>query len=213
LVEVSQVTKFRETVLALLKNYGQIRGPVHFHQVTSLAMRLYDATAAIHQLAPRYRSILWAAGMLHDIGTVRRDHLDHAWHSGMMILERGDEFQCGGGLTSCAEISKVAALHGIDGVTAENPLGPIPEEMLRLWEDRSVSHELRILAGILRVADGLDRSLDQSVETLSVHGDAIRVVFKQGRNASNNIRRAQEKSGLLSAMLNRKWRIETYEAR
>ena len=193
---------FRNNVETIMEQHSGERGIEHFCHVTFLAIQLFDKLEKIHNLPPRYRSILWAAAMLHDIGTVLDYPPDkHAWWSGKAILKYKDELNCGG-LIQIEEIATVAALHGIDGISNENPLGSIDSTIDKLWPNNGIPKELQILAGILRVADGLDRSLSQTVDHITVNGRNIQVIGKKGYNIAGNIDRAKEKSGLLSHLLN-----------
>src|SRR3954447_15443101 len=62
----------------------------HTEHVARLALELWDALAAdgIHPGDPAERDLLWAAAMLHDIGTAV-DYDDHHKHSRYLILSAG----------------------------------------------------------------------------------------------------------------------------
>ena len=200
LTEKTCLPELRKNVENIMEQHSDNRGSEHFRHVTFLALRLYDELEAIHNLSPRYRSILWVAAMLHDIGTVPDNPPpSHAWRSGIAILKKS-ELECGD-LMRVEEIATVAALHRINGVSEGNPLGPIKEPIKELWPNGKIPKELQILAGILRVADGLDHDLCQTVTDLTVNDKIIQVTGEEGHNVSYNINRAKEKSGLLCNLL------------
>jgi len=201
LTEETRLPKFRKNVENIMEKHSKAREPEHFLHVTFLALRLYDELETIHNLPPRYRSLLWTASMLHDIGTVlQNSSAKHPWRSGIAILAHENELECGN-LMQVEEIATVAALHGINDVSEDDPLGPIHESIEELWPNGEIPKELQILAGILRVADGLDRDLCQTVTNLTVNDKIIQVTGKHGHDASCNINRAQEKSGLLCTIV------------
>lgn len=193
----------RANVEEIMNAHCGRRGKQHFLHVAFLALRLYDDLEPMHKLAPRHRTILWVASMLHDIGTVSESSSGHAWKSGKLILEFEGRLQSGRNLMQVGEIATVAALHGIDGTTAEEPLGKVEPVISKLWTGSGIPRELQVLAGILRIADGLDRNLKQFVTDIAIHDVHVQVISKG--NASENISRAQEKSGLLCKLLERNW--------
>lgn len=201
---------FRQAVTETMRNYSQCRGVEHFAQVTRLALRLYDGLATRHRLPPRHRELLWAAAMLHDIGTATGPSLGHAGRSGRMILELQAQIPCDAGPMTLAEIATVAALHGIDATTPENPLGALDGSIAALWPAGTVPLELQMLAAMLRVADGLDRGLCQVVADLTVDAAQHRIVVtvKPDIDAAKEISKANEKSGLFRALFGNAWRIE-----
>ena len=198
----TQLPAFRSQVERTMLEHCGPRGEGHFRQVTRLALRLYDGLEGIHRLDPRFRVTLWAAGMLHDIGTAREaPPRGHAWRSGFMILELRDALRCGVAAVAAEDIATVAALHGIDDVEKADPLGNADRAASEPWSAGKVPRELQVLAGILRVADGLDRSLDQRVADLAVEDGVIRAIGKPRADISGNIGRANEKSALLRTLL------------
>jgi hypothetical protein len=191
---------FRKNVESLMQKHESKRGKEHFLQVTRLALRLYDVLENEHQLAPRYRSVLWASAMLHDIGTaVKSPPVGHAWRSGKLILEHAGQLKYPVKLMTVKEIATVAALHGIDDATPDNPIGRLYDPIVGLWLGDEIQHELQILAGVLRVADGLDYGLDRRVQRLEREGTTLRVITRG--DASTNLARARDKATLLSALV------------
>ena len=167
----------------------------HLLKVAQLAVKLYDLLESIHCLPPRYRTVLWAAALLHDIGTdpkLGQDPTSHAWRSANKIL--AEKIACS--LASTLEIATVASLHRHEGESQESVIGKVYEKIHPNTDPNPIPDELLVLAGILRVADGFDRSLNGSVKDVELLGDAV-VAQGDGADFFNNVRRAQEKSALL----------------
>ena len=78
----------RESVLNLARQYHP--EPAHTHHVARLAVGVWDelAAAGLHAAEPTERGLLWAAAMLHDIGTAI-DYDDHHKHSRYLVLNAG----------------------------------------------------------------------------------------------------------------------------
>lgn len=205
----TKLQEFRRQVLGLMEDNSQVRKRGHFLRVTDLALRVFDKLEKLHGLAPRWRVALWAAAMLHDIGTAEEGpDADHPWRSGAMILAKRALLVSGMDQITPEAIATVAALHGIHEVTATDPLGRVKSPIKELWASTALPSELRILAGILRLADGLDRSQQQAVEDIVLEGETIKVIGKAGVNPSEDIWRASAKISLLSAALGRCFSVE-----
>ena len=78
----------RDAVLNLAAHYDA--DFAHVEHVAQLALGMWDALgeAGVHPGDPRERDLLWAAAMLHDIGTAV-DYDDHHKHSRYLILNAG----------------------------------------------------------------------------------------------------------------------------
>ena len=78
----------RDAVLNLAAHYDA--DFAHVEHVARLALGMWDALgeARVHPCDPRERDLLWAAAMLHDIGTAV-DYDDHHKHSRYLILNAG----------------------------------------------------------------------------------------------------------------------------
>ncbi|MCP3866550.1 MAG: Ppx/GppA family phosphatase [Gammaproteobacteria bacterium] len=58
---------------------------IHSQHVAHLSLRMFDDLQAAHQIHLSYRELLWAAGILHDIGaTISHDY--HHQHSSYIVL-------------------------------------------------------------------------------------------------------------------------------
>ena len=129
----------------------------HTDHVARLALELWDALAegGVHDGDPFERDLLWAAAMLHDIGTAV-DYDDHHKHSRYLILNAGLP-----GFTprETALIGQMARYHrkGVPGLGEFSSLARDGDEAL-----------LARCAAVLRLAEQLERPRDQSVRGTAV---------------------------------------------
>lgn len=167
-LQAKGVLEFFKDVYEMMENCSEARGIEHFIHVTDLSMSLYDQLQVIHKLDTRYGVILWAAAMLHDVGTLRDMGQNHGWDSADIILESG--IKCF--LASKEEIATVASLHKLSETSDNNPLGTIYERVHQIYPE-GIPEQLQKIAAILRVADGFDKGLDQVVKRVIVQGSGI----------------------------------------
>jgi exopolyphosphatase/guanosine-5'-triphosphate,3'-diphosphate pyrophosphatase len=124
----------------------------HTRHVAQLALGLFDelAAAGLHPGDPIERELLWAASVLHDVG-MSVDYDDHHKHSRYLILNAGLP---GYKPSEVAVIAQAARYHR-KGMPDPGFLGPVLES----------GDEARLgrLAVLLRLAEDLERSRDQSV--------------------------------------------------
>src|ERR671933_155207 len=124
----------------------------HTNHLARLALEMWDALAAVgmHGGGDEERELLWAAAILHDIG-MAVDYDDHHKHSRYLILNAGLP-----GFTprQTALVGQMARYHrkGTPGMREFAPLAERGDEAL-----------LTRCAAVLRVAEQLERSRDQSV--------------------------------------------------
>lgn len=129
----------------------------HARQVARLALALFDQTRATHGLGSREREWLEYGALLHDVG-VHISYEDHHKHSAYLIRN--------GGLRGFepAEIETIALL------ARYHRLAPPKKSHPEFADLRGPARKsLKNLAGILRLAEGLDRSHAQVVRNLDVH--------------------------------------------
>ncbi len=196
------VEEFRERVTECMERYSNGRGVAHFRHVTHLAIQLYDMVEEQHRLPARFRTVLWAGAMLHDIGTDERLAGlpgEHGWRSADFIRRSPERFSCN--LANSDETAVLAALHSGDGAGDESGLGEVPDWLAETFGE--LPKELRWLVAILRVADGLDRDLDQTVAEVAALDLANHriLVRADSSNVGLNTDRANEKVVLLQEML------------
>ncbi|MER2598492.1 MAG: Ppx/GppA phosphatase family protein [Caldilineales bacterium] len=130
----------------------------HSHHVTALSLQLFDQLQAVHGLPPTYRDLLWAAGMLHDIG-VRVDFYYHHYHSAYIIRSSGLPGY------SPREIAFIALL------TQYHRKGnPKAGDLAQLFSGED-GRALPLLAGMLRLAEFLERGRSQVVRAVRCHLD------------------------------------------
>jgi exopolyphosphatase/guanosine-5'-triphosphate,3'-diphosphate pyrophosphatase len=145
----------RESVIGLARRCNWPEA--HARTVARLALELFDATAEVHDpaLGAHDRELLELAALVHDIG----EHVSSSGHHrhGAYLIRNG---QLRG--FAADEVEMLAAIvrwhrRGEPRVSDEFPL-----------VDADVMARVRVLAAILRVADGLDRSREGIVAGIDV---------------------------------------------
>jgi exopolyphosphatase/guanosine-5'-triphosphate,3'-diphosphate pyrophosphatase len=129
----------------------------HAEHVARLSLELWDALAAagVHRGDPKERELLWATAILHDIGTAV-DYDDHHKHSRYLILNAGLP---GFSPRETALVGQAARYHrkGNPGLGEFASLAREGDEEL-----------LTRLAASVRIAEQLERSRDQAVQSVDV---------------------------------------------
>jgi exopolyphosphatase/guanosine-5'-triphosphate,3'-diphosphate pyrophosphatase len=131
--------------------------PEHSAHVARLALALFDGTAPLHGLDEGCREYLEAAALLANVGLFV-SHSRHHLHS-YYVIRNSDRLT---GLTD-AEIEMIALIARYHRKSAPKPSH---EAFAALSPDDQ--NVVRVLAGILRVAIGLDRSHDGRVGAIDV---------------------------------------------
>jgi exopolyphosphatase/guanosine-5'-triphosphate,3'-diphosphate pyrophosphatase len=167
----------------------------HSDQVTTLALRLYDQLRDLHNLDDVNREYLEAAGILHNVGFFI-SHAQHHRHSYYII--RNSEYLTGFNNREIEIIAQVARYH------RKSAPKPKHEEFARLLpRDQLI---VKKLAGILRVADALNRTGGNLVKSLSCElaGSVLRIYLETdpGINPSLEIYTAETRKGLLEEVFN-----------
>jgi exopolyphosphatase / guanosine-5'-triphosphate,3'-diphosphate pyrophosphatase len=131
--------------------------PAHTDHVAALSLSMFDglAAAGLHDFGPAERELLWAACMLHDIGTAI-DYDDHHRHSQYLILNAG----LPGFSPRELVLSGLIARYHRKGNPDASQLGDLEEE--------GDAARLRLLSGVIRLAAQLERSRDRSVRAVQV---------------------------------------------
>jgi exopolyphosphatase/guanosine-5'-triphosphate,3'-diphosphate pyrophosphatase len=168
--------------------------PEHMEQVCRLATGLFDELAGLHGLGPRWRRILAAAAISHDVGwtVAAKGHHKHAAR-----LIRGASFP---GFT--ARERDLAALVARYHRRAEPK--PTHRRFNRLVPDEQDA--VRKLAAILRIVDGFDRSHTSAVTGIEcrVDGDEITIRPRMKTSADDDVAAAYRKAGLFEKVFRRK---------
>jgi len=182
----------RRSVEALARRSGEDLH--HAEHLTDLALELFDATAGWHGLDETDRDLLEAAGLLHNIGTFV-SHSAHHRHSYYII--RNSEHLTGFTEHERELVAQIARYHRKSAPKAKHP------EWAALR--RADRERVRVMAGILRVAIGLDRTNRAVVKrldvTVSPRGIDIAAVTEVGADASLELYTADQRSGLLAESL------------
>jgi exopolyphosphatase/guanosine-5'-triphosphate,3'-diphosphate pyrophosphatase len=153
----------RRSVMALAERcqYDE----AHARHTALLALQLFDQTRARHALGDGERALLEYAALLHDIG----HHISYPGHHKhtYYLIKNGD--LRGFHPAEIEVLANVARYHRRGHPKRKHPgFGGLPKESRRA---------VCVLAGLLRVADALDRSHKQPVRRLLVgeRGDAVRI--------------------------------------
>jgi exopolyphosphatase/guanosine-5'-triphosphate,3'-diphosphate pyrophosphatase len=146
----------------------------HSHHVARIALRLFDQTKRFHALGPREREFLAAAAILHEIGFFI-SHAMHHRHS-YYLIRNAELF----GFTDNEKeiIANIARYH------RKSHPKPKHEGYGKLAQvDQEI---IRKLAGILRIADGLDRTHSSAVRDLTCRrsGDRLTISLHHAKRSS-----------------------------
>ena len=164
--------------------------PAHNEQVTMLALALFDGLRVLHGYGPGERRLLTIAARLHDIGWSRVVSGKHHKLSCNMIqeldipgLDEQDRFAC----------ALVARYH-----TKALPDASRHRRFKSLDNDRRTAVEW--LAGMLRVADGLDCNHAHLIRrlTCTVSGKVITIHLEVAGDCWRELEGARQKQNLLA---------------
>jgi exopolyphosphatase/guanosine-5'-triphosphate,3'-diphosphate pyrophosphatase len=166
----------------------------HSERVTELALQLFEATRDRHGLGDECEELLEAAGLLCNVG-LAISHDRHHLHSYYMI--RNTDLLTGFTDHEVELIAQVARYH------RKSSPKPRHTDFAQLSaEDQRV---VRVLAGMLRIAVGLDRSHDGAVRSLRVEPagkKVLRVVVDAaGEDAELELYSARARKDLLEEAL------------
>jgi len=165
----------------------------HSERVTELAIQLFEGTRERHQLPERYEELLEAAGLLANVG-LAISHDRHHLHSYYVI--RNTDLLKGFGDHEVELIALIARYHRKSTPKARHA------EFARL--PAADQQAVRVLAGLLRIAVGLDRSREGTVRGLSVNGGKKKVVIgvdTDGADAELELYSAAARKDLLEEAL------------
>jgi exopolyphosphatase/guanosine-5'-triphosphate,3'-diphosphate pyrophosphatase len=165
--------------------------PTHAEQVARLTTHLFDATAAVHGLGTVEREWLEYASLLHDIGH-HISYEGHHKHSYYLIKHGGLR---GFDPTEIEIIALVARYHRQS----------TPKKSHEGFASLSKAHRqtVRVLAGLVRLAEGLDRSHTQALDTVevSVEPGRLRMILAPRGDAELELWAAQRHAvGLADAL-------------
>ena len=166
----------------------------HPRHVARLSLEILDGLerAGLVEAGPGERELLWAAGMLHDIGTAV-DYDDHHKHSRYLILNA----RLPGFTPRELHLIALIARYHRKGEPDASELG----KLARKGDER----RLALLAGTIRLAEQLERSRDQSVASVAVSAEngEVRIEPDAPAEADVAIWSARRDSDLLARTLDR----------
>lgn len=179
----------RSSVLNLAAHYSV--DTKHTAHVATLALGLFDQLAelGLHPGDAVERELLWSACVLHDVGMVI-DYDDHHHHSRYLVQHSGLP---GFSQREVALIGQMVRYHR----KGDPSLGP-----LSALCGRGDEPLLRRCALLLRLAEGLERSRDQAVETVEVRekkSGAVQLRLRAGEDSVSVARWAAAREGELFA--------------
>lgn len=193
----------RQAVLKKAREFAQAShyDAGHTGQVTRLALALFDALAPLHKRGSHERFLLECAALLHDIGWVA-GRVGHHKQSMRMILDNPDA----SGLADRDRriVANVARYHR----------RALPQAKHKAYRalDADGQAVVRMLAGILRVADGLDvrhlGCVEATVEKCRWDDKQLILVCHTRSEAGPEAESAKAKADLLEQELGRTLVIE-----
>jgi len=186
----------RRSVISLAEKCGY--DEPHAGQVARVALELFDGTHRVHGLGPRERSLLEFAALLHDVGR----HISYPGrHKHTFYLIRNGDLR--GFHPADIEVLALVGRYHRQGT-------PRKKNAVFAALPRADRRAVRVLAGLLRVADALDRSHRTVVKALSVHEDgrALRLRSEVEGDAGLEQWAAQRRLALLAQSLERPLGLE-----
>jgi exopolyphosphatase/pppGpp-phosphohydrolase len=186
----------REAILEGVRTLAAKHGAeeAHAKQVTRLALRLFDELQAQHGLGERERFWLQCAGVLHDIGLSAGAGGHHK--ESLRLIMRDQTLAFVG--TERRIVASVARYH-------RKALPGDQHEHFREL-DSPDQRIVRVLAGILRIADGLDRTHGDVVSDVhcQVSPEELLVRCAARGAAEAELAAATEKADLMEEVMGRK---------
>lgn len=160
--------------------------PEHALQVCHLALEIFDQLVPLHGLGKDERFILECAALLHDIGWSTKPSAHHKGSQDAILAEPL------GGLDEDQRllVALVARYHRKSHPrTKHTRYRDLPQDKRRL---------VRILASLLRIADGLDRSHTNNVKEIAcdIYEDEMRLRLVTHTRPNAELYGLQKKAGL-----------------
>lgn len=192
----------RTSVLAVASRYEE--DIVHAEHATNLALQLFARTRDLHRLDNDDLDVLEAAGLLHNVGRFVA-HASHHKHSYYVI--RNSEHLLGFTDHEIELIAQVARYH-----RKSHPKDKHPPFAALDSDDRQ---QVRVLAGMLRVGIGLDRTYRRVFSGLDVDFDdetlSIKLFSCPGVDVELELFTARERRSLLAVALRRRVELEVVQ--
>ena len=163
--EDAMVQNCKETAEAsqeISKTYWQ--DTEHYTQVTRIALEIFDGLTDVHHLGKRERCWLECAAILHDAG-LSKNRRGHHKESAKLILNDTR-------LPFTSQERRIVA-----SIARYHRKGLPKQKHYNLATlDRVTVHKVKILASLLRVADGLDYTHQSIVKNLNIKVDTKRII-------------------------------------
>ena len=183
--------KVLEAVLDLARRCQYERA--HTHQVTMLALELFDALASVHALGRRERFWLNCGALLHDIGWTEGQQGHHKTALKLIMAD--------------PRLPLERREREIVGLIARYHRKALPSETHKCYThlDEADRRCVCVLAGILRVADGLDRTHTSAVQGVQCNVSKRKIAITCQTRGESDIEfmMARKKADLLKAVLGR----------
>jgi len=190
-----------EAVLALAKEYKYEQE--HTHQVERLALEIFDQLGRFHKLGRAERFLLRCAAILHNIGWLEGQKGHHKTALRIIMDSPVLRFDLG--------------TRRIIGLIARYHRKAMPKEQHTYFCDLDAKERdiVRKLAGILRVADGLDRTHRSKVKDISCEVDkkAVKMVCFSEESMDEEFASARDKGGLFEQVFAGKLVFERHACR
>jgi exopolyphosphatase/guanosine-5'-triphosphate,3'-diphosphate pyrophosphatase len=170
----------------------------HCDHVAALAVNIFDGLKDPYRLSPEARDLLLAAGMLHEAGHLisQKSHHKHAYH--VLLHSELPGF-------TAQEIEIIANL-------VRYHRGGTPKESHANFRRLRLEDALLVkqLAGILRVADALDRTRFQRVKQASaqIRDGEVHVLAQADGDAQVELWAAEDKKKLFQKAYGMKLKVE-----
>jgi len=185
-----------DAVLALAQSCDYERQ--HTHQVTKLALQIFDQLESLHRMGPRERFWLQCGALLHDIGWTEGQQGHHKTALRLILAD--------------PRLPWTRRQREIVGLIARYHRKALPNEQHEYFPDLRGAdrHGVRVLAGILRVADGLDRSHLSLIRRVvcEVSDSKVTFVCDADGPAEFEVEAATKKADLLEGVFARRVAIE-----
>jgi exopolyphosphatase/guanosine-5'-triphosphate,3'-diphosphate pyrophosphatase len=169
----------------------------HSEHVTSLALNLFEELQPLHKLTNEDRFLLNCAALLHDIGWIEGQKAHHKTAMKLILESQTLPFP--------DDRRRIIAL------IARYHRKALPKDSHPLFSQLSDKdkRKTRILAGILRIADGLDRTHTCAVKSIvcDLSGKDLLVKSKASGPSTFEIEAAYKKSDLLKQVLDKNIRF------
>lgn len=159
-----------ETVIAMCHRFSV--KPEHSEFVKNISLKIFDGLKSLHKFTYYERELLEAAALLHDVGY----HISHDYHHKHSYYIICQSIMPGFTNDESEVIANIARYHRKSHPKAKH------ENFLKLTEHKQLI--VKILSGILRIAEGTDRRQLQLIKDVKVKINNLKVeiTFVEDKN-------------------------------